>query len=92
MSETNEGANLMFAHRTTNVCEPMPEANVYNSFSNIGLMFWLLSIMQMEILFIYHHRHHQAIFQRIPYLDSYYKSFHIFGKKYLSGGLPNDQD
>ena len=28
----------MFALRTTIVCEPMPEANVSNSFSNIGLI------------------------------------------------------
>jgi hypothetical protein len=38
MSETNVGANLMFALRTTIVCEPMSEANVSNSFSNIGLI------------------------------------------------------
>jgi hypothetical protein len=37
MSETNVGANLVFALRTTIVCEPMPEASVSNSFSNIGL-------------------------------------------------------
>ena len=37
MSETNVGANLMFALRKTIVCEPMPEANVSNSLSNIGL-------------------------------------------------------
>jgi len=38
MSETNVGANLVFALRTTIVCEPMPEAYVSNSFSNIGLI------------------------------------------------------
>jgi len=39
MSETNVGANLVFALRTTIVCEPiMPEANVSNSLSNIGLI------------------------------------------------------
>jgi len=38
MSETNVGANLVFALRITIVCEPMPEANVSNSFSNIGLI------------------------------------------------------
>ena len=37
MLETNVGANLMFALRTTIVYEPMPEANVSHSFSNIGL-------------------------------------------------------
>ena len=30
--------NLKFAHRTTIVCEPMSEAIVTNSFSNIGLI------------------------------------------------------
>jgi hypothetical protein len=35
MSETNVGANLMFALRTIIVCEPMSEAIVSNSFSNI---------------------------------------------------------
>jgi ABC-type uncharacterized transport system YnjBCD ATPase subunit len=38
MSENNVGANLVFALRTTIVCEPMPEANVSNSLSNIGLI------------------------------------------------------
>jgi len=38
MSKTNVGANLVFARRTTIVCEPMSEANVSNSFSNIGLI------------------------------------------------------
>ena len=38
MSETNVGANLMFALRTTIVCEPMPEVNVSNSLSDIGLI------------------------------------------------------
>ena len=38
MSETNVGANLVFARRTTIVCEPMSEAIVSNSFSNIGLI------------------------------------------------------
>jgi len=38
MSEINVGANLMFARRTTIVCEPMSEAIVSNSFSNIGLI------------------------------------------------------
>jgi len=38
MSETNVGANLMFARRTTIVCEPMSEAIISNSFSNIGLI------------------------------------------------------
>ena len=35
MSENNVGANLMFALRTTIVCEPKSEENVSNSFSNI---------------------------------------------------------
>jgi len=38
MSESNVGANLVFALRTTFVCEPMSEENVSNSFSNIGLI------------------------------------------------------
>jgi len=38
MSETNVGANLMFALRTTIVCEPMSEENVSNSISNISLI------------------------------------------------------
>jgi len=38
MSETNVGANLVFALRTTIVCEPMSVANVSNSFLNIGLI------------------------------------------------------
>ena len=38
MSETNVGANRVFARRTTIVCEPMSEAIVSNSFSNIGLI------------------------------------------------------
>ena len=38
MSETNVGANLMFALRTTIVCGPMSEAIVSNSFSIIGLI------------------------------------------------------
>jgi hypothetical protein len=38
MSKTNVGANLVFARRTIIVCEPMSEANVSNSLSNIGLI------------------------------------------------------
>ena len=38
MCQPDVGANLMFALRTTIVCEPMPEAYVSNSFSNIGLI------------------------------------------------------
>jgi hypothetical protein len=38
MSKTNVGAYIMFALRTKIVCEPMPEANVSNSLSNIGLI------------------------------------------------------
>jgi len=38
MSKNNVGANLVFARRTTIVCEPMSVANVSNSFSNIGLI------------------------------------------------------
>ena len=36
--QTNVGATLVFALRTTIVCEPMSEANVSSSFSNIGLI------------------------------------------------------
>ena len=38
MNKNNVGANLVFALRTTIVCEPMSEENVSNSFSNIGLI------------------------------------------------------
>ena len=38
MSKNNVGANLVFAQRSTIVCEPMSDSNVSNSFSNIGLI------------------------------------------------------
>ena len=38
MRKTNAGANLMLALRTTIVCDPMSEANVSISFSDIVLI------------------------------------------------------
>ena len=62
MSESNVGANLVFvfALRITIVCEPMPEANVSNSFSNIGLILVFVRWANIGLILVFVRRANTA--------------------------------